>query len=383
MLKGQATVFLSCSERFKSKIALPVRQALRVRGVFAVIVSEEPLLPRTAGDPDSKVESYLDASDAFVALCTPDDELGDGAIQCRQNVIDELQRARQKPHLRGRVQVFKEPSVHLPSNTNPTYESLDLDNVEPVTELVVRQLEAWGILGRPPERMRPASIASPAALPELIDGLPLGDHEEAARRAYRLLRTESRQAQHATVEELRQFLRDTTSESGDEVLRVSSVLEAMNRLDPTLVSVEMIEELADSEDFTKRSSAAMLLWELAEVAPAEVPLGLLGRLAIPSSEDWYVHAPAMAAAKLLLLHRQAARVIFDDLARSPDPEDRHAVATALLDIAEVDLTVIPRDLAKSLASDHDELVAGKAQQLLKVLGDRRENQRDPRSPFGL
>jgi hypothetical protein len=52
--------------------------------MFGVIVSEEPLLPRTPGDPDSKVESYLDASDAFVALCTPDDQLEDDTVQCRQ-----------------------------------------------------------------------------------------------------------------------------------------------------------------------------------------------------------------------------------------------------------------------------------------------------------
>jgi hypothetical protein len=81
MLRGQATVFLSCSEKFKERVALPIRQAPRDRGVFGVIVSEEPLLPRTSGDPDSKVESYLDASDAFVALCTPDDVLQDGTAK--------------------------------------------------------------------------------------------------------------------------------------------------------------------------------------------------------------------------------------------------------------------------------------------------------------
>jgi len=144
-----------------------------------------------------------------------------------------------------------------------------------------------------------------------------------------------------------------------------------------------MEELANSEDFTKRSSAAMLLWERAEVAPAEVPLGLLGRLLLPSSEDWYVQAPAMAAAKQLLLHRRAARIVFDNLAASKDPEDRYAVAAALLDIAHVDPMAVPHDLAKSLAADGDELVAAKAREVLKAIVERREDERDPRSPFGL
>ena len=215
MLKGQGTVFLSCSEKFKRKVAFPIREALRARGLSGVIVSAEPLLPRTAGDPDSKVESYLNASDAFVALCTPDDELGDGTIQCRQNVIDEIGRARSKPHLRERIQVFKDPSISLPSNINPTYENLDIDDVAPVTESIVRQLKIWGVLAREPQPAPAPSGAPPTTVAKLIDGLELGDHDEAARRAYRLLISESRDAQHATVEQLRRFLRETNSEGGD------------------------------------------------------------------------------------------------------------------------------------------------------------------------
>lgn len=41
-------------------------------------MSEEPLLPRTKADPDSKVDAYLDCSEAVVTLCTPDNEINDG-----------------------------------------------------------------------------------------------------------------------------------------------------------------------------------------------------------------------------------------------------------------------------------------------------------------
>ena len=383
MLNGRVAVFLSCSQRFKERVALPVRDALAAHHIHGVIVSDEPLLRGASGDPESKVDTYLEASDAFVALCTPDNQLDDGTVQTRPNIVDEHARARSRPKLRERIQVFKEPSVKLPSNINPTYERLDLDDISPIPDLIVRQLRAWGVLDAEPRRA-PAPSAEPSpTVAELIDGLGLGDHEKATRRAYELLRVVNRVAQAATVEQLRHFLRGITSEGTDEVHRASSVLEAINRLDSSLVPIEAIEELAGDEDVAKRMSAAMLLWDRAEVAPDEVPLGLLGRLALPSTEDWYVQAPAMAATKQLLLHRRAARIIFDQLATSDDPEDRFAVAAGLLDVAHVDMTAVPRDLAHRLATDENELVVAKAREVLTAIGDSDADERDPRSPFGL
>jgi hypothetical protein len=132
-----------------------------------------------------------------------------------------------------------------------------------------------------------------------------------------------------------------------------------------------------------RSTAAFLLWDRAEVAPGDVPLGVLGRLALPADEDWYVQAPAMAATKLLLLRRGPARAILDNLAASDDPADRFAVAEALLDVARVDPLGAPRDLAEQLADDDDQDVAGKAKEALAAIPERAENEPDPRSPFGL
>ncbi len=383
MLNGHATVFLSCSEKFKLRVARPIRDALQQHELFGVIVSDEPLLPRTPGDPESKVESYIDASDAFVALCTPDNQLDDGTMVSRQNIIDEIQRAHARPHLRSRILVFKERSVRLPSNINPTYENLDLDDIHSMAERIVRQLDAWGVVVRTP-RHDPATLPdSGVTVSKLIDGLELGDHEEATRRAYQLLRAQIREAQRTIVEQLRRFLFTANSAGGDVVHRASALLEAINRLDPTLVPLEIVEELAVSEDHAKRTSAAMILWDRAVVAPADVPVGLLGRLALPSIEDWYVQAPAMAATKQLLLKRREARIIFDGLTASPDSEDRYAVAQALVDVCRISRSAVPRDLAERLTTDADELVAAKGQEVLRVLGDGGDDERDPYSPFGL
>jgi hypothetical protein len=91
----------------------------------------------------------------------------------------------------------------------------------------------------------------------------------------------------------------------------------------------------------------------------------------------------MAAVKLLLLRRRPARAIFDNLAASDDPEDRYAVAAALLDVARVDAWAGPRDLAERLAADDDEEVAAKGKEALAAIPERSENERDPLSPFGL
>jgi hypothetical protein len=91
----------------------------------------------------------------------------------------------------------------------------------------------------------------------------------------------------------------------------------------------------------------------------------------------------MAAVKQLLLRRRAARVIFDNLARSEHPDNRFAVATALLDTAQVDPRAVPRDLAERLAADDDELVANKAADLLAGLAEAHTDARDHLSPFGL
>lgn len=382
MLNGQPTVFLSCSEKFKAVIAIPVRHGLRAHGVHGVIVSAEPQLPRTGWEPDDKVDNYMNASDAFTALCTPDDELTDGTVQCRPNIIDEIQRARSKPHLRDRIMVFKSPFVRLPSNINPLYERLDADDIKAAVELIMRQMQTWGVLAG--ERSAPLIQTFPHHIPvdEQLAGLGLGDHDKATARAYRLAMEAGRSAQREFIEDLRQRLHDTGDDTNRHI--IGSMIEGMARVDVTLISADMIEELADSDETTDRMSAVFVLWVLAETAPGLVPLGTLGRLARPSEEDWYVQAPAMAITKLLMLHRQHAQLILDRLARSSDPTDRHEVALALLDLSSVDATAVPPDLAQRLARDTDNLVAEKGREVAAAIAHLDEHAYTKRfSPFGI
>jgi hypothetical protein len=382
MLNGRPVVFLSCSEKHKATVAIPIRDGLTSRGLHAVIVSAEPSLPRTGWTVDDKVESYMNASDAFVALCTADDELADGTVQCRQNIVDEIQRARNKPHLRDKIMVLKSASVRLPSNISTVYDPLDPQDIGKAVDLVVTQLNAWGVVSASASVSPPSSTSTSIPIDRLIRGIQLGDHDKASKRAYELALETSRQGQLQVVSDLRRHLKDSTERTDVHV--VASILEAIARIDPTLVPLEAIEELANSDEIPIRVAAIFMLWDLTEAAPGVVPLGIVGRLARPADEDWYVEAPAMAVTKLLMLHRQTARVIFDRLARSPDSTDRYEVAVALLDLANVDASAIPRDLATRLAQDSDELVAKKAHEVLQAIAHVDENAYIKRfRPFGI
>jgi hypothetical protein len=202
---------------------------------------------------------------------------------------------------------------------------------------------------------------------QLLDNLELGDHDEAQRRVDDLFVHLSRAQQRAVVEAI---IEVATSTADDLVHHhASSLLEAADRLDPRLIRAEEVEAFARSKEVALRMSAAMLMWQHAESDPGRVSISLLGRLAHPSKEDWYVQAPARAAAKQLLLRRAATRAIFDRMAASHDVDDREYAARDLLEVAEVEPRAVPRDLAERLAGDREEVVAALGTSLRRALED--------------
>ena len=367
MLRGQVAIFLSCSEKFKPKLAWPVRDALGAEGLYAIIMSDEPPLPQPgvmAGEVEGRAEPYLDASSAFVALCTADYELSDGSQYPRANIIDEIQQASARPHLRDRSQVLKAPGVLLPSDITPTYEGLDVSRPAAAAEVIWAQLQQWGVGPKSlPAAAPPAGAADD--VDALFAGLRPGEHDEARRRIYPLLRDRDSGRRRQLVRELHRQI--TESEDSGRALTAASLLEAAWRLDAALVPGEMVEELATHPRYPARSCAANLLRDRAAVAPLDVPLEVLGRLAWPSAEDWLVWAPAMAAVQELVLHRREAQVILESLAASADPQDRYAAAAALVGLAAVKPAAVTATLAEQLAGDADPLVAAKAREIMTVI----------------
>jgi hypothetical protein len=364
MLRGQVAVFLSCSEKFREAVAWPVRDALAGQGLRAIILSDEPPLGPASGE-ETSAEPYLDASSAFVALCTADYELSDGSKYPRANIIDEIQQALGRPHLRDHAQVLNSPGVLLPSDITPTYDSLDVTKPAVAAEVILKQLQHWGIVPVPespaaaPHRVGPWEADDVDAL---LAAPPSGDRDEACGRIYPLLRDRSEDRRRWVAHELHREV----MESGDHTraLSAAALLEAVSGLDRALVSPEMVETLASHPRYPARACAANLLRDRAAVAPLDVPVEVLGRLAAPSTEDWFVWAPAMAAVQELALHRREAYVVLESLAASDDTRDRFTAATALLGLAGVRPAAVARGLAERLSGDPDPLVAAKARDVL-------------------
>ena len=372
MLGGQVAVFVSCSEKFKDAVAWPLRDALAEHGLRGIIVTDEPLLPGTGDHPSAKVESYLNASSAFVALCTADYALSAGTTYPRASIVDEIQLASLRPRLRDRSQILKSPEVLLPSSITPTYDRLDIASPASAAAVILKQLEAWGVtnLASPPRAAASAADADSGTgmagdLRALCDGVRPDDPGEATRRVYRLLTDGSEYDGREIARALHRQVLEGPDRAGQ--IAGAALLGAMARLHGSLISVEMIEKLAAGADYPARSCAANLLRDRAVVAPLDVPLPILGRLAVPSAEDWYVWAPAMAAVKELVLSRRDAYAILHSLCASAEPQDRHAVAQALLDVAAVRPAAVARELAERLLEDPDPLVARQAQDILTAI----------------
>jgi hypothetical protein len=352
-------------------LARPVRDELTARGYHAVIIMDEPLL-RGTFDPESKVMAYIEASDAFVAFCT-DDIRNPG--RTAQNIIDEIGRARAHPKLRDVVCVLKAASVTLPTNINPTWARLSPGQPDAALDVILAQLEAWDVM---------PAIASPAVVPRatlppglidnLVAGVDLGAHDVAERRLLDLLAHTQKRFHDQIVSSL--FERTMSAEDDTTNIHVlSSFLEAAARLDPNLVRGEWISALSESPIIEHRICAAPLLWDHAEAMPGDVSLDVLASLAKPATEDWYVFAPAMAAAKQLVLSRKSAMGIFEALAKSGDAEDRQSAAFALVEIAAIKPEVVPEKLAKQLAADGDAEVAEQGRRLVDGIAGVTDHER--------
>jgi hypothetical protein len=68
-----------------------------------------------------------------------------------------------------------------------------------------------------------------------------------------------------------------------------------------------------------------------------------------------------------MLSRRDAHAILESLCASAEPQDRHAVTQALLDVAAVRPAAVAAGLAERLLTDPDPLVAQQAQDVLTAI----------------
>ena len=204
---------------------------------------------------------------------------------------------------------------------------MDLDDPAAAHEFILRQLETWDVVPAVPPAPPPAITALPDNyLDGLLEGNLLGAHDEINARVRRLFGALSKQDQHRVAHDIFDSL-FSLPQDGTEIHVAGDVLVACAHIDPALIKDAWIEQLAESPVFQHRTAAAMLLWGQAVVNPGTVPLDYVAKLAKPSTEDWCVYSPAIAAAKELALARLNALGILLDLAKSLEATDRDTVVS--------------------------------------------------------
>ena len=144
------------------------------------MVGEEPLPPHVESTPNSKVEWFFHHADMAVFLATPDDQLSSGEVYTRQNIIDEHRLGQQLPHLNQRLLVFKAEEVQLPSNINPVYARLPLNDPDWIVGKVVEQARVWGVL---PAAASLGESAQPASSEEEALPVTLSSGEDSSETA--------------------------------------------------------------------------------------------------------------------------------------------------------------------------------------------------------
>jgi hypothetical protein len=175
VIDGKPTIVLSYSERFQDKVARPVAKLLRRFGLRPVLVGDELLPPGIESNPNDKVEWFFLNAEMAVILATPDDRTKNGEFKPRGNVVDEYRIAQQKEHLKKKLQVFKAENVQLPSNINPVYEPLPLDDPESIANRIVEQARVWGLL---PPVPTPNPDSGPTSSEEGTSGAPSAVHTD-------------------------------------------------------------------------------------------------------------------------------------------------------------------------------------------------------------
>jgi len=269
-------VFISHSNA-RPEITEVFYQALKGAGLIPVIVEEQP--SKSMG-PDEKVQHYLEQCQAAVVLATSDP---DAPKRTRPNILEELGRIRTL--LPDRFMVFVQAGVQMPSNVGVTWHELDPAHLRDAVDMMLKEFQEMGLHRAAPEA-RGVRMYEDLFPPDKLGAWDwarevvrhaLEDDEEIAR-----LKT-------ACMEVL-------LSPYYEEQHVAGMVLETLVEWRPLILAEEELRQLAVAESFTTRSTAASCMYQLAQCAPARVPLELLDTLADPS-EDYYVQEPAMAALK--------------------------------------------------------------------------------------
>lgn len=168
------------------------------------------------------------------------------------------------------------------------------------------------------------------------------------------------------VEIVDQIVKTFRGEDDEKRWIIGLMMEHILDYDPSLIPRQLVLDMAVDKSFSVRSSAAVCLFKLSNVAPSKVPLDVLSKLA-SVHEDWYVCTPALAALKVLSHTRPAALKILVDMISSKDINQAEAGVASLLDVVGNDPDVVDFGTIQNLQEYSKKLEGAPAKNIRKSL----------------
>jgi hypothetical protein len=312
-------------------------QFLKSRGLIPIVVEFMPNEGRL-WSPEQKVTHFVGICDSAIVIATPDGRQDDKPVP-RMDVILEVGRLKEKDK---KVIILKERSTVLPTTLDAVYVSFELENPSSCLDQLDAELESIfgeGVINKPPFTMEPLphrtgpvyTLDGGDLVPERPDLLQTEVH--------RIFLRKSKTEQSRMVGDIVELL---DNENEDTRWVAGLMLEEVLEYDASLVPKEAILKMSQDKSFSVRSSSAVCLFTLANIAPSLVPLDIVIRLA-SIDEDWYVFTPALATLKTLAHRMPRALDTILRMACSDDKDKAEYGMSALLDIVGNDPDILDEE----------------------------------------
>jgi len=232
------------------------------------------------------------------------------------------------------------PTDALPwflSSRNVSHGAADASGVEHIVNAVHQALERRSVVAE--TSSEESEFSYDPRVDRLIENVGLGDWNAARDAAIEMLKATDEFGENELFEALLTYI-----DCLDEDLRWGAIItiESFAQLAPWLIDRKLLTRMANHPDFSTRSSAASICFDLAYFAPDRVPVDVLLKLSM-HDEDWYVMTPATAALKAMARWRPAVLRVFFSRLRSADPDAREHAAQALADIAREEPELLERE----------------------------------------
>lgn len=173
----------------------------------------------------------------------------------------------------------------------------------------------------------------------LITRIGPGNWTQAQKMALEILKSTDKSGRNNLLVSLLTYIHHSEE---DEQFGVLHILESVAQLAPWLITRECIVDMANSPDFSVRSAAASICFDLAHLAPDRIPTDVVIELS-RYDEDWYVTTPATATLKSMARLRPGVLRVFYTRLSSQEPEERQHAAEAIDDIADREPEILQVD----------------------------------------